>query len=117
MHLQRLPVKKFTGAWGTLTSLYLTLFILLLLALCGSTMSFLAFCGSPMLSTSTVVFSGQWFFLLSVSARLKQIINNLIHGSLGALGDIISTMCLTGWNFDSCSSPMQSTSNHMVFCA
>ena len=43
MHLQCLPIKKITGARGTLTTLYRTLFILLLLALYGSTLSFLAF--------------------------------------------------------------------------
>ena len=43
--------KKITGARGTLTTLYRTSFTVLLL---GSIMSFLAFCGSPMHSTSTM---------------------------------------------------------------
>ena len=40
---------NFMGARGALTTLYRTLFtMLLLLTLYGSTMSFLIFCGSPM---------------------------------------------------------------------
>ena len=71
MHLQCLPI---TGARGTLMTLYRTLFILLLLALYGSalsflasTMTFLALYGSPCNpSVLCGVFPGNCFFLLSV---------------------------------------------------
>ena len=58
------------------------------LALQGSTKSFLVFYGSPCIPpVLRVVFSGQLFFMLSVSARLKKKrLNNLIWGAWEYLG-------------------------------
>ena len=81
MHLQCLPIKKITGARGTLTTLDRTLFILLLLALYGSTpsfvastMDFLALYGSPCIPpVLCCVFRAIFFFCL-VCGSLEKII-------------------------------------------
>ena len=68
MHLQCLPI-KITGVQGTLTTLYRPLFILLLRAFNGSTLSFLASTMSFLHCMALhafhqyfVVFSGELFF-------------------------------------------------------
>ena len=81
--MQFLPKKKFTGARGTLTTPYLTLFILLLLVL----WLYYEFYDSPMHSTSTMWcfrIIGFFFCLEYRLAWKKSKLNNLIHGGFGS---------------------------------